>query len=481
MTKDEESPIADAVRCFANNNTTLTKSGVEDLVQNYISLLPKIWQDEIAFKDSRPSKNCIAGFAGHHGLEYRAVQMIEDKRLAEVTMPVVCEHIAGVNAVLQRFNIKDPKYIFNLDQSGSSFAKMTGRSLWKGVGPKHTALIQSTVRTKGNLERVTVMPVVSAAGTTCKPVMGFPGKQAHFSRVKGEIQTLHSFLPPCYLYQRELPGVNTEIMYDWARHFVEETTNLRANRQHLLLILDGYGAHVQFQTLQLLIENNIIVIALPAYTSHVLQPLDVSVFSSYKSNLQKEIHEASRSKKVVDAFDIAHCINVSYSASLTAGNIMSGFTRTGIWDRKGMSATVEPLTHLFNTGQDGDPPVAVTLSKLMKSFSRQRRSLLQNDDVEESGTIRINTTTGAHMPSNRVLQALKLRNERRHGSRGYAKLRNAGEPADFKEPKADVRRLLELAPERLFRRRRLSETRDARRAGHVARAAASIVTSTAST
>ena len=68
MTKDEESLIADAVRCFEDNNTTLTKSGVADLVQHDISLLPKTRQDEIAFKDSRPSKKWIAGFAGHHGL-----------------------------------------------------------------------------------------------------------------------------------------------------------------------------------------------------------------------------------------------------------------------------------------------------------------------------------------------------------------------------------------------------------------------------
>ena len=67
--------------------------------------------------------------------------MIEDKRLAAVKMRVVCEHIARINAVLRRLNIKDPSYIFTLDQSGSSFAKMTCQSLRKGAGPKHTALI----------------------------------------------------------------------------------------------------------------------------------------------------------------------------------------------------------------------------------------------------------------------------------------------------------------------------------------------------
>jgi len=67
------------------------------------------------------------------------------------------------------------------------------------------------------------MPVVSAAGTASKPVIVYPGKQAHFHRVCGNVQTLHSFLPPCYLYQREVPGVDSAIILDWAQKFAAET------------------------------------------------------------------------------------------------------------------------------------------------------------------------------------------------------------------------------------------------------------------
>jgi len=89
-----------------------------------------------------------------------------------------------------------------MDKSGTSFERMTGRSLQKGIGRRHVALIHSVVRTKGNLDRVTVMRTVSAAGVELKPVIVFPGKQAHFREARGQVQTLHSFLPPCCLYKR---------------------------------------------------------------------------------------------------------------------------------------------------------------------------------------------------------------------------------------------------------------------------------------
>lgn len=64
--------------------------------------------------------------------------------------------------------------------------------------------------------------------------------------------------------------------------------------------------------LHLFLSDRILVVALPAHLSHFLQPLDVSVFSAYKSYLQREIHNAARGKdeksRVLDAFDIAECI-----------------------------------------------------------------------------------------------------------------------------------------------------------------------------
>ena len=96
------------------------------------------------------------------------------------------------------------------------------------------------------------------------------------------------------------------------KKIVDETAKLRENNQHLLLVMDGYGSHVQFRTLQLFKEINIFVIALPSHTSHVLQPLDVTIFGPYKSYLQQTMHSAALQKRILNAFDIGECISQAY-------------------------------------------------------------------------------------------------------------------------------------------------------------------------
>jgi len=68
-----------------------------------------------------------------HGLEYKSVRVIDDKRVAAVSEENDTEHMARVKHSMHRYHIKDAIMIFNMDQSGASFAKMTGRSLRKLV------------------------------------------------------------------------------------------------------------------------------------------------------------------------------------------------------------------------------------------------------------------------------------------------------------------------------------------------------------
>jgi DDE superfamily endonuclease len=95
-------------------------------------------------------------------------------------------------------------------------------------------------------------------------------------------------LPPGFpVIYRDPPGVDAEIFYAWAMHFFEETAfkrNRRINQpKFVVLLLDGYSGHIRYKTLSLLRENNIVVLALPANTSHRTQVLDYTVFAPFKT------------------------------------------------------------------------------------------------------------------------------------------------------------------------------------------------------
>ena len=126
---------------------------------------------------------------------------------------------------MDRYHIRDSKFLFNTDQSGSSFKRMCGRSLRKGFGVKDKKLQQACVRTKEQLERITVIPSFSASGKAYKPVFVFPGIQPHYRNVKGVLQGLHAVLPDCYLHYCEVPGPDSAIVHDWARTSLTRRTN----------------------------------------------------------------------------------------------------------------------------------------------------------------------------------------------------------------------------------------------------------------
>ena len=176
----------------------------------------------------------------------------------------------------------------------------------------------------------------------------------------------------------------------------------------------------------MLADNNVVVLALPAHTSHVRQPLDVSVFGVYKSYLQEEVHRASRQNTCSDAFDVGTCIRNAYRKSHTAGNICPGFYRTSIWDPSLLSTNMDPFKTLFKGKTDVGARVSV--EDLLLSFRKKHRTLLWDAGVEENGRVRIKTTSGVNLTSEAVISTLERRGDNRRNS-GSRKERQYYPPA----------------------------------------------------
>ena len=100
-----------------------------------------------------------------------------------------------------------------------------------------------------------------------------------------------------------------------------------------LLILDGHGSHETTEFMYKCLENNIYLIFLPPHSSHVLQPLDLSIFSPLKASYRKELNLLG---SLIDSAPIGKrnfllCYYKAREASITAGNILAGWRATGLW------------------------------------------------------------------------------------------------------------------------------------------------------
>ncbi|KAI0557963.1 hypothetical protein FGB62_247g06 [Gracilaria domingensis] len=92
---------------------------------------------------------------------------------------------------------------------------------------------------------------------------------------------------------------------------------------------------------------------------------------------------------------------------------------------------------------------AVSVSELLESFWKQERTLLRDSWVNEAGHIRIDTTTGSHVTSASVLDALRIRKEsRQSGKKSLCAKDIEDDIVAYKEPAAVIRRLSELVTAR---------------------------------
>lgn len=62
----------------------------------------------------------------------------------------------------------------------------------------------------------------------------------------------------------------------------------------VLVIYDGHATHIGADVINLAVENDITILKLPPHTSHILQPLDLSVFKSPKTRWDAKLVEWQR-------------------------------------------------------------------------------------------------------------------------------------------------------------------------------------------
>jgi hypothetical protein len=86
---------------------------------------------------------------------------------------------------------------------------------------------------------------------------------------------------------------SNEIGLDFIQYF-EKHTKDRKTGVHRLLVLDGHESHVSGDFELYCKEYNIIILRMPAHSSHILQPLDVACFGPFKRVYGKMVEKMMR-------------------------------------------------------------------------------------------------------------------------------------------------------------------------------------------
>ena len=87
--------------------------------------------------------------------------------------------------------------------------------------------------------------------------------------------------------------ITAELYLTWFKFFLKQIPPARP----VLLIQDGCSSHISIELIELAKENDVHLLCLPSHITHVLQPLDVGVFSSFKHHVGLTLNTLLRSSE----------------------------------------------------------------------------------------------------------------------------------------------------------------------------------------
>ena len=208
--------------------------------------------------------------------------------------------------------------IFNCDETGVSIVHKPTKVIAE-LGRRNVYSIMSAERGKTH----TVLSCVSASGVSLPPMMVYPRKRAVPDNCR------EGAIAGTVFASSENGWMNGELYLEWFKWFLQNISPARP----VLLVQDGHGSHISIELIELACSNNVHLLCLPAHTTHVLQPLDVGVFKSFKSNFSKACSKylAAYPGRVITTDKLAFLVAEAWPDSFTAVNIMSGFKKCGVY------------------------------------------------------------------------------------------------------------------------------------------------------
>ena len=212
-------------------------------------------------------------------------------------------------------------------------------------------------------EEAIVLVCASADGGFCKPYVLFPGVRPTFN--------LQDVNPDDYDLGASTNGwMSAECFFGWlANLFYPRVVNKVPFP--ILVFMDGHTSHINVAVSEFCREKNIILFCFPSHASHLIQPLDVSVYGPLKKYWNDSLNSFSKKYKGL-SMSRTHFFPTFESAWKkavdTPENVRSGFRKCGLVP--------------FN-------PDAVPYDRLIRPQEDMSGRTVQTDDREKIGMMRM--------------------------------------------------------------------------------------------
>jgi hypothetical protein len=301
----------------------------------------------------------------HPQLKTKLSKAIEASRLNDVTRDQIIAFNNEFRQAIQEKNIK-LENIYNCDETGDNIIHtklIVGSSIGACNGTNVVIDIdmnQSYMAQPGRQEWVTVIECISASGASIPPYVIFKGEHLVSTWVPNPP-------PPGWTFTTNTSGwTNNFHGVHWIHHFDKHMKSLlNSPDDYCLLLCDGHDSHVSAAVATYCLRNHIVLTLLPPHSSHLLQPLDVGIFSPLKVALvQRQTRLFRSAVRRIEKAEWAEHYMEARDVAITEKNILSAWRGAGLFPEN----LFHMLHQLPDCSVDISTPTAPAVSDISTPF-----------------------------------------------------------------------------------------------------------------
>ena len=255
----------------------------------------------------------------HPELKTKYIPPLDKARASAETVPIIQGWFDLYENQLKEHGIFVDD-VWNMDEKG----------ILMGLVQKRRVIIDRRYRATqiqpGDREQATIIECVGLTGKSLPPWVIFKAKrqkQAWHDAVKPHVANI------CI---SDNGWTDNELGLRWLKECFEPHTKQLMRGNFRMLIMDGHASHISAEAVEFCISNNILLACLPAHTTHLLQPLDVGIFSPLAKAYSDGIIDFSQLGGVyaIDKVDFLKVLMPAREKAITSSNIQKAFAASGL-------------------------------------------------------------------------------------------------------------------------------------------------------
>jgi len=258
-------------------------------------------------------------FLKRHGeLKTKYIPPLDKERALAQNPFILANWFRLYQRIKAEFNVQDSD-IYNMDEKG----------FLQGVIAKLRVMLSKHETNQhmthcGNREWTTLIKTISLTGRSLRPWIIFKAQLQQKAWVDA--------YPEAHFTYSENGWTNNEIGLWFFQICFDPETAIGQKGEWRILILDGHASHVSTKTVEYCVSRKIILLCLPAHTTHLLQPLDVGVFAPLSTAYKKHVHRITRlgAGYAIDKVDFLEMLRLARNDAVNPTNILKAWKAVGL-------------------------------------------------------------------------------------------------------------------------------------------------------